>query len=408
VGKTIPGDRILAAAYALAKGNARAAKSCAEELTTARSHGVLDHTVEELETAAALASQHVLERVFPNGWLPEDLYQAGRRTVDDFGLSYLVDVIAVYLAPYAPATVSPMWQDQLEQLGVTVWWSPAAPHLGQWAAKHLLILSEALTTVVETLGFLMKLHPVERIAPLPGAARPRGTTHHHGAGEKLLGKIRALLAKAESSSFPEEAEALSAKAQQLMTRHALDRVLVDADTSVAGDVTTHRLWLDTPYVEAKSLLVNVVAKANRCRAIFHPAWGFVSVLGDENDVESVELLTTSLLVQATRAMVASGGKAARNEHSRSRAYRKSFLVAYAARIGERLEEAAEATIAQAHDSARLLPVLASQQRQVDTAFEVMFPAVVGKRVSVSSHQGWGAGQAAADRAILHNRPAVKK
>jgi len=38
----------------------------------------------------------------------------------------------------------------------------------------------------------------------------------------------------------------------------------------------------------------------------------------------------------------------------------------------------------------------------------MFPAVVGKRVSVSSHQGWGAGQAAADRAILHNRPAVKK
>ncbi|EOD65931.1 DUF2786 domain-containing protein [Amycolatopsis vancoresmycina] len=46
--------------------------------------------------------------------------------------------------------------------------------------------------------------------------------------------LRALLAKAESSSFPEEAEALSAKAQELMTRHALDRVLVTAGPELPG------------------------------------------------------------------------------------------------------------------------------------------------------------------------------
>ena len=37
----------------------------------------------------------------------------------------------------------------------------------------------------------------------------------------MLERVRALLAKAESTTFPEEADALTAKAQQLMTRHAL-------------------------------------------------------------------------------------------------------------------------------------------------------------------------------------------
>ena len=43
----------------------------------------------------------------------------------------------------------------------------------------------------------------------PDSARP---------DEKVLGRVRALLAKAESTTFPEEAEALTAKAQELMAR----------------------------------------------------------------------------------------------------------------------------------------------------------------------------------------------
>jgi hypothetical protein len=44
---------------------------------------------------------------------------------------------------------------------------------------------------------------------------------------------------------------------------------------------------------------------------------------------------------------------------------------------------------------------------VDAAFEAMFPAAVGKRVSANNHAGWGAGQAAADRALLEARRAVR-
>ncbi|MCU1687469.1 MAG: hypothetical protein JWQ81_8208 [Amycolatopsis sp.] len=390
-------NAIGAAARANMQGYPVAVKECVAELTS----GTLPLRL--VEQGVDLAGAEIVKRVFEYGWLPEDLYQVTRRKLDEFAVAYVVDRIAAFMRPYAPATVHPAWLDQVSELGADVWWSSEQPHMGQWAAKHILVTDEALTTVIETFSNLMTLPNQERILPLPGTVRANAPVAHHSVNEKMLSRVRALLAKAESSAFPEEAEALSAKAQELMTRHALDRVLVEADASIISIVSARRLWLETPYLDAKSLLVNVVASANRCRAIFHPAHGFVSILGDENDLDSVEILTTSLLLQATRAMIASGGHTSKTGQSRTRSFRQSFLVAYATRIGERLEHAAEATLEETHDAARLLPVLASQQKKVDQAFETMFPSTVGKRVSVSNEAGWGAGRAAADRAALSPR-----
>jgi len=397
-------DLLLRAAFETANGNVGSAKEYAETIASPRFLGL----PADVERAAQVATNHVLVRVFRDGWLPEDLHQVIRRRRDGMTAGYLVDQLAVYVQQFAPATVHPVWHDQLEQLEAVAWWSPGKPHLGQWMAKHLLPLSDALVKVVEMLATLMTLYPVGLIAALPGTVRNQKATAHHGVNEKMLSRVRALLAKAESSSFPEEAEALSAKAQELMTRHALDRVLVEADSSVPSVVATRRIWLDAPYLDAKSLLVDVVSKANRCRAIFHAELGFASVLGDENDLESVELLVTSLLLQATKAMVAGGSRQTRGGQSRTRSYRQSFLVAYATRIGERLEQATSATIAEAPESAKLLPVLASQMRKVNAEFEDRYPSVVGKRVAVSNEEGWGAGKAAADRAQLDTRRAVDK
>jgi hypothetical protein len=297
----------------------------------------------ELARGTELAVRPLLGRA---GWPPEDLRQAASRRVDEFAASYLLD---------------------------------AGPDLGQWAAKHILTPAEAVTAVVDALGLLLTL-PVLGTGPQP-AARP-------SVDDKKLSRVRALLAKAESSSFPEEAEALSAKAQELMTRHALDRVLVTAERD---QPSSRRIWLDTPYTDAKSLLVDVVAKANRCRAVFDPRWDFVTVVGD--DLDAVALLTTSLLVQATRAMIA-------DPAGRSRQFRKSFLVAYATRIGERLEQAAAATLTETPGADRLLPALAAHDLRVSTAFETLFPQVVGKSVTVRSAEGWDAGRSAADRARL--------
>lgn len=340
-------DTLLAAAAETARGISGAAKRCANRLAPG-----LDWPAGPVE-GAHLAGQQVITRVRRAGWLREDLDQAARRRVDEFARSYVLDNVE----------------------------EPATPDLTQWAAEHILTPAEALTSVIEALGFLMTL---------PDLTPRTASAPRHTADEKKLSRVRALLAKAESSSFPEEAEALSAKAQELMTRHALDRVLVEADDAVPS---SRRIWLDTPYTDAKSLLVQVVSDANRCHAIFDPRWDFVTVVGDEDDLDSVALLTTSLLVQATRAMIA-------DPAGRDRAFRKSFLVSYATRIGERLEQAAETAVAESPDPDRLLPVLASHDLKVQSAFTTLFPDVVSKSVSVRSHEGWGAGREAADRARL--------
>jgi hypothetical protein len=255
---------------------------------------------------------------------------------------------------------------------------------------------DALSTVIQVLALLAPLPPLDRPAAVPRGASPAQS----GVDEKMLARVRSLLAKAESTEFADEAEALSAKAQELMSRYSLHKAMVEHDRGVGQRPTSRRIWLDSPYVNAKSLLVHVVSGANRCRAVFSPHWGFVTVLGDEVDLDIVELLTTSLLVQATHAMMAAGRQLdGRARVSRTRSFRQSFLVAYADRIGERLSSAAQAEV-QATDSSRLLPVLAARSRAVDELFSSMFPSLVSKSVSVSNAAGWGAGRAAADLARL--------
>src|SRR5690349_24678935 len=57
---------------------------------------------------------------------------------------------------------------------------------------------------------------------------------------KVLDRVRALLAKAESTSYEEEADAFTAKAHQLMSRYAIDAALPDRGRS-AGGAASRRL-----------------------------------------------------------------------------------------------------------------------------------------------------------------------
>lgn len=80
-------------------------------------------------------------------------------------------------------------------------------------------------------------------------------------------------------------------------------------------------------------------QANRCRSVWQKALGISTAIGFPSDLDAVELLFTSLLVQANTAMLREGTKRDAYGRSRTRAFRQSFLVAYALRIGERLSQA---------------------------------------------------------------------
>lgn len=383
------------AAHSHARGDVRAAAGCAAELSA----GHFGNHPGMVDTAVSMALQRTVGEVWERGWLPYDVVQIVARKLAEPAPALIIDAIAAEFEQYAAAAVHQRWRDQLRQIGATIWWQPSAPHLSQWALRHGLPRGEALTLVITVLAVLVSLPELPRILPLPGQANTDAIGARAGVDQKILARVRGLLAKAESTQFPEEAEALSEKAQELMNRYAFERAIVDAEDHVPQSATSRRLWLDSPYVDGKAHLVHCIASANRCRAVFHKQLGFVSLIGDHTDLEIVELLTTSLLVQATRAMVLAGRQVGRGGQSTTRSYRQSFLLAYAVRIGERLRAATEVPANGATD-ARLLPVLADRRKVVDELFESMFSETVQKSYRISNSAGWGAGRAAADLAQL--------
>lgn len=239
-------------------------------------------------------------------------------------------------------------------------------------------------------------------------------THGTAAGTptvdgRVLHRVRSLLAKAESTTFPDEAEALTAKAQELMARHAIDAALLDAERGLDRVVATRRLTIEAPYAGPKAMLIGRIASANRCRAVWSKASGEATVFGADGDLDAVELLYTSLLVQAARAMLADGAVPGPGSGGRTRSFRQSFLVAFAVRIGERLREVVEAaTVASGEQHANLLPVLADRKVAVDAACEAAFPRITSFSASARDVAGWLAGQQAADTAQLDVHGAVAR
>jgi uncharacterized protein DUF2786 len=354
----------------------------------------------------------LLRNTWERGWAPADVVQHGRRRLDASVEPLLLAAISAEHKSYRPATIDPRWVDQLTDLGISQPFTELS--LTTWAAAARVGRYLALHHALSLAGFLQALPVLARLYPLPGTAVRRQADDQPAvrADAKMLARIRGLLAKAEATEFPDEAEALSGKAQELMAKFSLDRALVEAgpDLEIPDDSAARRLWVDTPYVSAKAQLVGAVASANRCRTVVIDQLAVVTIVGAELDLQLTEILSTSLLVQANRAMLAAGKHVGRRGESRTRSFRQSFLMAYAQRIGERLQASTAATQAAVPeaDAGRLLPVLTKREEQVDVLFTKLFPNTTTRRTRITNGAGWEAGLTAADQAQLDARRQVRR
>lgn len=169
--------------------------------------------------------------------------------------------------------------------------------------------------------------------------------------DRMLGKIRALLIQAEDPAVtPEEAEAFTAKAAKLMAKYGVDRAMLaaaDPTIDVPGDrivVILGRYALD------KQHLLSAVAEAIGCRTVLRTRWvdgnrqRQVHLFGYASDLERVELLYTSLLVQATNGMA----RTPVPHWEQAAAFRRSWLAGFTSAIVARLREAEQ----RARDSAQ--------------------------------------------------------
>lgn len=367
-----------------------------------------------------------ISAAWERGWEPADVVRYTSRRLTSRHGRLATDAIAGEMRAYSSTTVDGRWHEQLAALGAEVWWEDDDEHPGAWCEREHVDHAAYAACVIELVHLLESLPRLPSLGPRPGraggdngpgadyadpAARTRSGSGAASAShermqdvdQRMLARVRALLAKAESTEFPEEAEALSARAQELIARHSIDHALLAAQTGDTGGPAGRRIAVDNPYDAPKAVLLTVVADANRCRAVWHRELGFSTVLGFPADLAAVEMLFTSLLVQATSAMVHAGPRRDARGRSRTRSFRHAFLNAYAARIGERLREAASRAAAGAGGK-DLLPVLATRDRAVEQAVDTMFPNLAkGRAGSVSNYEGWVAGQAAADLASLNGR-----
>ncbi|MCT9110707.1 DUF2786 domain-containing protein [Streptomyces mirabilis] len=327
------------------------------------------------------------------GWQPADVVRIVRRELDDVHLQLVSELVRAE-AGRDRRPRGPRWAAQLEELDAR------APRTDRFSLA---------TAALELYRLLLRLPTLE-----PLDTHLSDVTSRHPAASqdsRMLTRIRALLAKAEATGFPEEAEALSAKAQELMARHSIDEALLAARTHAKDAPGAWRIGVEPPYETAKAVLLDAVADTNRCRAVWNESLGFSTVVGFEPDLEAVELLYTSLLVQATAAMTKAEAAQRAGGRKRTKSFRQSFLAAYAHRIGDRLATAAEGAEGEAASQApvaELLPVLAARDVAVNDHMERMFPDTVTTRLrGVNDAAGWQEGAAAADRAQVRARPPLR-
>ncbi|MER6103051.1 DUF2786 domain-containing protein [Streptomyces sp. NPDC001832] len=340
--------------------------------------------------------EEFVRRAWERGWQPADVVRIVRRELGETAVGLAAGLIASETGRYE--RLPPRWRPQLDGL-------PAARPRNR---PDRFSYASALLSLYR---LLLRIPAIEPVAPPPGTS-PRGPHLPVAHDEpRMLTRIRALLAKAEATGFPEEAEALTTKAQELMARHSIDEALLAARACSKEAPGACRIGVDAPYETAKAILLDAIASANRCRAVWNSDIGFSTVVGFEPDLEAVELLYTSLLVQGTVAMTKAEAGQRAGGRKRTKTFRQSFLMAYAQRLGSRLlaDSARVTAAAEAEtesEAARvaaphLLPVLAARDMAVTDAAERMFPETTTTRVrGATDLDGWTHGTAAADRARM--------
>ncbi|MDG4778510.1 DUF2786 domain-containing protein [Micromonospora sp. WMMD961] len=219
--------------------------------------------------------------------------------------------------------------------------------------------------------------------------------------EAMLSKVRKLLAQAEDPACtPAEAAAFTAKATELIARYGVDRALLAVRDPTTDPVGDRVLDIVAPYARDKVGLLAAVAEPLRCRCVRRRQGnGFaLHLFGFASDLERVDLLFTSLLVQAAHGLAATPVP----EDDHPAAFRRSWLAGFAEVIGGRLW-AAETAAASESGTPSVALVLADRSDRVQRRLSEEYPRLRTAPPRRLGGTGFGSGAEAGQRANLGGR-----
>jgi Protein of unknown function (DUF2786) len=225
------------------------------------------------------------------------------------------------------------------------------------------------------------------------------------AADPLLARVRKLLAKAEDAGVTAaEAEALTAKAAELMAKYGIDRALLAAERPETDRPADRVIDVGNPWARVQAHLLCGLASALRCQCVILPRPGpgsRIHMFGFSSDLERTDVLYTSLLVQMWQGLAA----AQIPGWSRSpRAWRRSWLLGFAAAVVARVRAAEQevtsrATAPEARSGSQTALVLADRALVIRRNIEQAYPLTRKSQVTYSG-SGYGAGYTQGQRADI--------
>ena len=220
----------------------------------------------------------------------------------------------------------------------------------------------------------------------------------------LLDRVRKLLAKAEAEGVtPPEAEALTAKAAELMARYGIDRARLAASHPDTDRPESRIIDIGNPWAQVRAHLLAGLAGAMRCQCVLlgtdRPG-ARVHVFGYASDLERADILYTSLLLQMARGLAAAdvpdGGRS-------SRAWRRSWLLGFVTAVIGRVRSAEERAASGAEGDTGSGPstalVLADRAVVIRRQLEEAYPVTRRTRITYSG-RGYSAGYAQGQQADI--------
>jgi len=223
-----------------------------------------------------------------------------------------------------------------------------------------------------------------------------------------LTKVRKLLAKAEDpAATSAEAMLFTAKAAELIAEYGIDQALLAHDHQRRDAIGNRIIVLDRPFAADKADLLSAVAVRLRCACVRRTEHRDGSkevslhVFGHDSDLVRMEMLFTSLLVQATTALA----RVDVPPWEHKAAFRRSWMAGFRSAISQRLRDAEQRATTTAEscrsaDHASTALVLADRETQVLDAMRTAYPHLSSGRRRSLSGRGGAAGYAAGERADL--------
>lgn len=213
-----------------------------------------------------------------------------------------------------------------------------------------------------------------------------------------LAQVRALLAKAEATEYPAEADLYTAKAAELITKWGLEEALSEAAEQVRLVAGDRVIFMEGNYQREKASLLHGVARGMGLRAVTITGTNrrnggmAVHLFGMGGDLDRAELLFTSLLVQAGQQVAV-----ARPDFywENVAAYRRTWFEGFREAIETRLADAREKAVAETGPGTDL--VLVNRSALVDQRVVEVYPKLRNTRRNLTGsgrEHGYRAGQRA--------------